>query len=270
MNDMLRLLLLLILTFLFDGFATAEPLTHNSAPIANQWPTIHAAYFNQQKVEEDHEAIQLEAPSHAENPAIIPFAWRVQLENDTIEELSIFSDGNPIVHTATFKLNVPSSQFSGNTRLRLDQNSLVRVVIKTTKNRFLMKAIVIKTPGGGCGGAAMTDEATLRETAGRVKIKLQPNTKGNSAQLNIHLKHPMRTGFERTFQGYYSKAWFMATMQLAVDEKSILEIILQPGLSADPYFSLELPWSDLKSLNLRMTDNEGKEFNQAVPLTHAP
>lgn len=258
-----------ILAILFimvtQEMANAEPLTHNSAPIANQWPSIHAAFYNQTPVEDAEEAIRLEAPLNAENPAIVPFAWNVELKDEAIAEMSIFSDGNPILHTVTFQLAYQTNRFSGNTRIRLDQNSIVRVIVRTTKNRYLMKTITVKTPGGGCGGAAMTNESELRASAGRMKIKWLSIPENKSSNLSLHVKHPMRTGFERTYQGYYSKAWFMSNMQLEANGLPLMEILMQPGLSADPYFSLSLELESITTVKVRMKDNEEKDFVSSWP-----
>lgn len=233
-----------------------------AAPIINQWESIKATYFNDQTVQDAQETIVIEAPAQAENAAMVPFAFKVNLNDDSISKIYVFTDANPILLTATFSLKIPQQFVEIATRIRLEKNSVVRVIAQTQDGRVLMKTVEIKTPGGGCGGGEMTDEAKLRASAGKMKMRLYKPGEKNAGSFALNIKHPMRTGFERTFQGYFAKAWFIQHVDFLIDHKPYFEALLGPGISADPYFRFNLPEQEMEVLLVEAKDNEGKIFQQ--------
>lgn len=233
-----------------------------AAPIVDNWDAIRAAFFNNRKVDDAAEKITIKAPSQAEDAALVPFAFSVDLQREQIDKLYVFTDANPILLTATFTMKVPQPTFNVSTRIRLEKNSVVRVIALTKTGRLLMKTASIKTPGGGCGGGAMTDEAKLRASAGRMKMRYIEDNKDLGSSFVLRIRHPMRTGFERTFQGYYAKAWFIENIDFSINYHPYFNALLGPGISADPYFRFDLPDVKVETFQAEAKDNEGKVFQQ--------
>lgn len=246
--------LILIILFLANISASA-------APIVEQWAVIQESFFPNVKVlSASQTQISIQAPKQAENAAIVPFAFDITLPDDKIKSVHLFTDANPILHTATFNLLRNPQRFRLATRIRLEKNSIVRVIVETVSGQHLMQTVAIKTPGGGCGGGAMTNEAKLRAEAGKMKLKwLKPEEDGTQP-LVLLIKHPMRTGFERTFQGYYAKAWFMEKVKIKADEQLVIDAKLGPGISADPYLKIAHTLPNRTKVSVEITDNEGKSF----------
>lgn len=234
-----------------------------ATPIVNQWDTIKTSYFSNQPVEDAQEEIVIEAPMQAEDAAMVPLTFKVNLKDDIVSKIFVFTDANPILLTATFDFKMPQKSVDISTRIRLEKNSVVRVIVQTQNGQeLLMKSVEIKTPGGGCGGGAMTDEAKLRASAGKMKMRwLKPDEKGTGSFV-LNLLHPMRTGFERTFQGYYAKAWFIQNVDFLINHKPYFEAILGPGISANPYFRFNLPEQRIDVFEVEAKDNEGQFFQQ--------
>lgn len=238
-------------------------ITAYATPIVDQWDVIKSTYFNDQSVLDAQTQIEIEAPLQAEDAAIVPFSFKVNLQDDFINKVYVLTDANPILLTATLSMIVPQKTLNVSTRIRLEKNSMVRVIAKTQNGHTLMKTVAIKTPGGGCGGGAMTDEATLRASAGSMKIRFIKSESNEKAGFALNIKHPMRTGFERTFQGYYAKAWFIENVDFLIDGKLYLHALLGPGISADPYLKFNLPQKSAEVIRVEIKDNEGKLFQQA-------
>lgn len=233
-----------------------------AAPIVEQWPAIKESFFPTLQVLDAGAQISIIAPPQAENAAIVPFSFQIDLQKDQIKSVHLFTDANPILHTATFNLPQNPYKFGLSTRIRLEKNSFVRVIAETTSGKHIMKTVAIKTPGGGCGGGAMTNEAKLRAEAGKMKLKFPTPEKEGAQPFALLIKHPMRTGFERTFQGYYAKAWFMEKVQIRAGDALVVDAKLGPGISADPYFKFEKVLATLSTLKVELTDNESKQFIQ--------
>lgn len=236
--------------------------TAYAAPIINQWDVIKDSYFSHQTVVHADHQIIIEAPTQAEDAALVPFAFVVKLANEPIETVYVFTDANPILLTATFHMEAQQKEFKLATRIRLEANSMVRIIAKTNSGKLFMKSVAIKTPGGGCGGGEMTDEAKLRAAAGQIKMRWFKPGEKEEGSLALNIKHPMRTGFERTFQGYFAKAWFIQKLDFFINNQAYFKVILGPGISADPYFRFHLPEQKIDVLQVEAMDNEGQHFQQ--------
>jgi len=258
--------------FLFYFFTGLQVTALQAATIVDNWRAIQAAYFNEKHVfmlDEDSiygqstsKQIEIEAPAQAEDASLVPFSFKVHLKQADIEKIYLFTDANPILLTATFNVTQPSKNFSVATRIRLEKNSIVRVIVQTTLRELLMSTVGIKTPGGGCGGGGVADETALRASAGQMKLRFHQENSINNDFFSFYIKHPMRTGFERTPQGYYAKAWFINRLDFISNDKNFLTIDVGPGISADPYFKLMLPSASLSPIEVNASDNEGKTFQQ--------
>lgn len=242
----------------------ASPVS--AATIVNQWAVIQSAFFAEKTIQYQPLNIQIETPSQAEDASIVPVTIQVHLPASHITHVHLFTDANPIVHTATFTLQQPVHQFKLSTRIRLESNSHFRVIAEDDAGRLLMNDVVIKTPGGGCGGGISSDEAQLRASAGEMKVQSHRPGLSGLPELSFHIRHPMRTGFERTVQGYYAKAWYMQHLAFQLDMVPWLKATLGPGISANPYLRFSLKASEAHLLTIEAKDNEGQAFHQQFSL----
>ncbi len=249
---MTRLLRVCILALL------AEPLAASGDAVPDTWwPHIQESFFAGQPIQDGEPFIRLHAPERAEDASLTPFSFQVELPpGDALKRAYLFTDANPIPLTALFHFPDSTHQADMSTRIRLDKNSYVRVIAETTAGRLFMHRIAIKTPGGGCGGGVGGDEASLRQQAGRIKLKTEPGAIG------FHIRHPMRTGFERTPMGYYAKAWFINRLDFSMNGHPILGIDIGPGISADPYFRIGYPGAEPGRIAVEAADNEGNRYTQ--------
>lgn len=235
------------------------PIHSQAAPVIDNWSVIQDAFFAGRYVENATNQIVIHAPEQAENAAIVPFSFSIQNQTTQFKTIYLFIDANPITHTLTLRLPTKLQQLTMATRIRLENNSYVRVIAETESGALLMAKVAIKTPGGGCGGGISADEAALRSSAGKMKLNQQIEAKNSTHIINI--KHPMRTGFERTVMGYYAKAWFVNQLELQANHHAALGADLGPGISADPYLKLQLsPPMEFDSIKIK--DNESNVYQQ--------
>lgn len=236
-----------------------------AAPIVDNWRVIHEAFFKQREIADAGEQLQITAPEQAEDAALVPFTFTLDAKHD-ISKVYLFTDANPIMHTATFYFPLHTHKFYLATRIRLESNSKVRLIAESADGSLMIKTVTIKTPGGGCGGGGYSDELALRTSAGQMKFRKIKN----ADRLTFNIKHPMRTGFERTPQGYFAKAWFINTLDFRTDGISQLKVDVGPGISADPYFQFSSHDVTQANWEIEARDNEGKQFSQQFTLGSFP
>lgn len=235
------------------------------AAIADAWPAFRESLFAGKGVEENAAFISLSAPQAAENPALVPLSFT--LARPDIKQAWLLVDGNPVPLTATFHFLQGQPRPAVEMRIRLERSTWVRLVAETTSGSLHMAAIAIKTPGGGCGGGMDGDEARLRSEAGQMKLQPDlPVIAGKPSQFTYLLKHPMRTGFERTTQGYYAKLWFINRLDFSQGGVPFMGIDLGVGISADPRLRLSYLPSVPADISVAAMDNEGKFYQQQFQL----
>ncbi len=240
----------------------------HAAPV-DAWPTLREAFFAGKTLQESPAPVRLEVPPTAENPALVPV--RMVAIRPGIKRVWLLVDANPVPMTATLSLLRDIPDFEFETRIRLEKSTRVRVVVEDVHGQYSMTSVEVRTPGGGCGGGLDGDEAKLRAEAGRIKIRHEPSapstTNPASGRWVLMIKHPMRTGFERTTQGYYAKPWYIRQVQIAQGGQPLLNADLGVGISADPWITLPALSNLPAELRVSASDNEGNVYQHASQAT---
>lgn len=99
--------------------------------------------------------LTLDAPEIAENGNTVPVSVSVEspmTDDDYIESVAIFADGNPMPDVVTFNFTPMSGQATATTRMRLAKTQNVIAVAKTNKGEVFMDKKEVKVTIGGCGG----------------------------------------------------------------------------------------------------------------------
>lgn len=251
--------------FLFFGMppqAGAELLADDG------WPEIQASFFADKVVANGQHLIQITTPAMAEDATMVPISvttLAAAAYTPPIKKAYLITDANPVQLTATLHFHAPVAPMQWSTRIRLEKSTFVRVVIETEGEQYWMHKVFIKTPGGGCGGGLSSDEAQLRAEAGKMRAQLAaPLKAGEVNTLSLNLRHPMRTGFERTVYGYYAKPYFIHHLALMENQRPIISIDVGVGISANPYFRLNFMSSISEHVYIHAADNEGNQYQQAL------
>lgn len=261
-----------MLGFFFAAFTAVSLLMGSAVQVhaatTNIWPALRESLFAGRSVEDGASFIHLAVPTAAENPALVPLSFKINRPD--IRQAWLLIDGNPVPLTATFHIVEAQPSLAFEVRVRLERSTWVRLVAETDAGALYMATVEIKTPGGGCGGGLDGDEAKLRATAGQ--MKLQPDTPfvtDAPGQMTYLLRHPMRTGFERTTQGYYAKPWFIQRLDFSQNGKPFLGIDLGVGMSSDPRIRFSYMPSIPAVISVIARDNEGLEFQQQFHLENS-
>lgn len=229
------------------------------------WPALRDSLFAGRVVRDRSPLVSIHATESAENPALVPVTFTV--ESPGVRKVWLLVDGNPVPLTAVFHFMQNFPKAHAEVRIRLDKSTMVRVVAEVADGSLHMASVSIKTPGGGCGGGADGDELKLRNEAGRMKFQPDlPVVTGAEGFFTFLLKHPMRTGFERTTQGYYAKAWFINRLDFSQSGQPLLGVDLGVGISADPWLRLPNVPVSAAPVHVLASDNEGKTFSQEFAL----
>ncbi len=248
----------LLLGFTTNASAEADP---------KLWSVVKEAYFAKRDMQEVN-FIKIDAPRRAESGAQVPVSYHIDntaANGVVIKNLYAFVDANPIPLTATYHLTDILGNFSLATRIRFETDAFVRLVGESADGKLYLASREIRA-AGGCGGTVDGDEAEIRASAGKIKLNVEAPVKfGSETVTTFNIKHPMRTGLQRDLvsQGYVP-AFYIIKAAFTYNGEPLMSIDVGVGTSEDPYYKFDFVPSGPGVLEVKATDNEGKEFSRSL------
>lgn len=232
------------------------------------WPLIKEAFFSQRPIN-NTDSIQVTAPLGAENAGQVPMTLKIKNQpQDAIKKLYILIDANPIPLAATYQFPEYFNQLELSTRVRLESDSMIRVIAETVKGQLLMAYTPVNA-GGGCAGAMAEDEAMVRKSAGKIKFQLNPPYKlHETASATLQIKHPMYTGLQTDAVTKKIKpAFYAKDVDVEFDKTKVMHIEFGVGTAENPHvnFNFDLPENliskPVQKINVTVRDNEANIFS---------
>ncbi|MCX7628429.1 MAG: quinoprotein dehydrogenase-associated SoxYZ-like carrier [Methylophilaceae bacterium] len=231
------------------------------------WPVVKEAFFAGKNIE-PADFIRLEGPRRAESGAQVPVTLTIDKAPDApdaIKKVYLIVDANPIPLAAIYHFTPLNGKAQISTRIRMETDSYIHAVGETADGKLYMTALPIRA-AGGCGGLVDSDEAAIRATAGKMKVNLEEPIKfGEPNPATLLIKHPMFTGLQRDLaSGGYRPAFYIQKVELTYNGKPVMHVDLGVGTSEDPYLRFFYRPDAPGVMDIKATDNEGKEFTHQV------
>lgn len=236
-------------------------------PDLKLWPVVREAFFAKRDIQEV-DFIKIDAPRRAESGAQVPVTFSIDnavAKGVVIKKLYVIVDANPIPLAATYHLTDMLGNFQLSTRIRFETDAFVHLVGETADGKLYMASRPIRA-AGGCGGTVDGDDAAIRASAGKIKLKVEEPVKIGSVTTTVfNIRHPMRTGLQRDLvsQGYVP-AFYINKATFTYNGKPLMTVDIGVGTSEDPYFKFNFVPDAAGKLDVTATDNEGKVFTNEV------
>ena len=242
-------------------------LTAYAEPDPQFWPIVKETFFAQRAIQ-PVEFMKIEAPRRAESGAQVPVTLFVDnnaANGVVIKKIYLLVDANPIPLASTYHLNPLIGNFQLATRIRFETDSFVRIVGESADGKLYMASREIRA-AGGCGGTVDGDDAAIRATAGKIRLKVEAPVKlAEPVSIIFNIKHPMRTGLQRDLQSQgYVPAFYINKASFSFNGKPVMSVDVGVGTSEDPYMKFNFTPDVSGTLEVQATDNEGKTFVQQV------
>lgn len=231
------------------------------------WPVVKEAFFAKRDIQAV-DFMKIDAPRRAESGAQVPVTFSLDnaaANGVVIKKIYVLVDANPIQLAATYHLTDMLGNFQLSTRIRFETDSFVRLVGESADGKLYMAQREIRA-AGGCGGTVDGDDAAIRASAGKIKLKVEEPVKfGNATTTIFNIKHPMRTGLQRDLvsQGYVP-AFYINKAVFSYNGKLVMTVDVGVGTSEDPYMRFNFTPDAPGMLEVVATDNEGKTFTHQV------
>lgn len=250
----------ILLTNSIAAFAEADP---------KLWPVMKEAFFEKRPMKEVT-FMKIDAPKRAESGAQVPVTYTIdnvaaKAAGVKIVKLYSFVDANPIPLTATYHLTDALGDFNLSTRIRFETDAFVRLVGETADGKLYLASRPIRA-AGGCGGVVDANEAEVRASAGKMRMKVKKPAKfGSVTSAKVNIKHIMRTGLQRDLvsQGFLP-AFYIKKATFTYGGKPLMTVDVGVGTAEDPYFKFNFIPKAPGKFELVAVDNEGKKFSKVI------
>jgi sulfur-oxidizing protein SoxY len=266
MTKLLSVLTLLAAMLPMPAFAQAD--------LDEAWNKIRASVFKDRPISEQSASIlELETPVRAEDAATVPIAIRTrQLEDGVrIQRLYLIIDHNPSPMGAVFSFYPDSGRADIETRVRIEDYSMVRAIAELSDGRLFMAAHYVKA-AGGCSAPAGKDQAAAMARMGRIKFRVEGEPViGQPTQAQLMISHPNNSGLVKDqVTMLYVPPRFVRRVDVSYAGKPVLTADIDFTISENPNFRFYFVPREAGELKAEIVDTNDLHFESSIAVRKTP
>jgi sulfur-oxidizing protein SoxY len=233
------------------------------------WLGLRVSLFGDRPVDENaDEVIELDAPTRAEDAAVVPLAIRTlpgATPDAWVKKLWLVIDRNPSPVGAVFSFTSDSGRADIETRVRIEEYTWVRAVAEMSDGRVVMTKRYVKA-SGGCSAPAGKDQAAALARLGKMKLRLDREAalgEPNLAQLMI--SHPNNSGLAMDqLTRFYVPAHFVRRIDVSYAGRPVMSAEVDFTISENPNLRFWFVPRGEGKLEARVVDSNDLQFETSI------
>ncbi len=235
------------------------------------WQRVRQSLFQQRPIASaSGGVVTLDAPSRAEDAAIVPIAIHTQFAQSSsrhVERLYLVIDRNPSPIAAVFQFFGASGRADIETRVRVEQYTHLRAIAEMSDGTLVMATRWIKA-SGGCSAPAGKDAEAARATVGRMKVRVDPPlTIGAPAHAQLMISHPNTSGLAMDQVTHlYDPPYFVRKVTVSYAGKPVLVADVDFSISENPNFRFSFVPDGEGALQVDVLDSKDLSFSERLAL----
>ena len=234
-----------LLLFSLGASAWAQVKTGENPEASAIWQKVRASLFQSRPITAaTDEVISLEAPTRADDAAVVPIAIRTRLPQAggrRIDKVYLIIDNNPSPISAIFQFTPLSGRADIETRVRIDEYTHVRAIAETSDGQLFMATRFLKA-AGGCSAPPGKDAQAAQASLGRMKFRVEGGTSGDPqgnqpvlAQLMI--SHPNDSGLAMNqVSRLFTPPHFVRQVRITYGGQPVMSADVDFSISENPNF----------------------------------
>jgi len=240
-------------------------------PAASEiWKRVHAIVLGDAPILPGDGVIELEAPKRAEDAAVVPIAIRARFDQSTeryIERAWLLVDKNPSPIAAVFEFTPLSGRADIETRIRVEDYTHVRAVVRTNDGRLYMATQYVKA-AGGCSAPAGKDALAAKANLGAMRLRVDDKLVANQpAWAQLMVSHPNDSGLAMDqLTRTYAPPHFVRRVEVTYGGKLVMHADVDFSISENPNFRFYFVPADEGQLEARVVDSQDLEFSARLRL----
>ncbi|MFD1914406.1 quinoprotein dehydrogenase-associated SoxYZ-like carrier [Halodurantibacterium flavum] len=210
------------------------------------------------------DALALDAPFRAYDPALVPVHLTQPPDAPVIGELVLVVDENPAPVAATIRLSPAMHPLDFEMRVRVEQYSNIRAIAESEGGTLMTGRFVRAT--GGCAAPAGRDAAEALAQMGRMRLLSLQKADGYR-QVRLMIRHPNYSGLQRDQRTLLNiPAHFVDQLEVWQGEEMLFAVEGGISVSEDPVYDFRFRDNGAPALRVVATDTRGNRFEQDLPL----
>lgn len=251
---------------LATGFATI-------GRASDTWPSIHAEAFGGRAIQDGRGVVKLAAPYRPDDVRSVPMDAEIKLPGKrTIKAVSFVVDMNPSPVAAVFRMGTARSQAHLATRIRLDQQSDVRVIVEANDGTLYMAEQLVKFAGGqaSCSAPPVGDPAEIAANMGKMDFATvgePPNGSHQLAHARYDLNHPNHTGMVLDpVSLLYIPLLMVDRIEARQGDELVFEMTGSITLAQNPAVEFDFLTNGAAEMAITAHDTSGAEWTRRFPI----
>ena len=234
-----------LLLFSLGASAWAQVKTGENPEASAIWQKVRASLFQSRPITTaTDEVISLEAPTRADDAAVVPIAIRTRLPQAggrRIDKVYLIIDNNPSPISAIFQFTPLSGRADIETRVRIDEYTHVRAIAETSDGQLFMATRFLKA-AGGCSAPPGKDAQAALATLGRMKIRVEDSAgvdpQGNQPVLaQLMISHPNDSGLAMNqVSRLFTPPHFVRQVRITYGGQPVMSADVDFSISENPNF----------------------------------
>jgi sulfur-oxidizing protein SoxY len=249
--------------------ARAEIKSGDNPEASEIWQKVRASLFEARPIMNvGDDVLQLDAPTRAEDAAVVPVAIRTHLPQapeNYVARLYLIIDNNPSPISAIFSFTPASGRADIETRVRVDEYTFMRAIAETSDGRLMMRTRFVKA-SGGCSAPPAKDPQAALANLGRMKLRVDGDVVLNQPALaQLMISHPNDSGMAMDqFTRQFTPRRFVRTISVTYDGQPVLSADLDFSISENPNFRFYFVPSSEGRLAVVVVDSNETEWKSTL------
>jgi sulfur-oxidizing protein SoxY len=266
-------MILAMSVFAWAAWPAAASAEVDEATRAQRWADLRNQIFGERIVDDGAELIAIDAPTRAEDAAIVPL--KITLGDGLrhrVTTLYLVIDDNPSPLAGRFTFGPAADPREIATRVRVDDYTYLHAVAETKDGKLYGVARFIKA-AGGCSAPAGKDQALAMQRLGQMKMSFigQPRL-GESSQAHLLISHPNSSGMQMDqLTRDYIPADFLRTIKITYNGNPVLTLESDISISEDPSVTFAfVPTAPAGEVSVEAEDSDNRHFARSWQVTAEP
>lgn len=256
------------------GAAAAQSVVQpGGAETDEVWSGLVTDVFDDRPMQDGTGILTLEAPTRAEDAAIVPMTVSARLpagDPRSIRKITLVIDQNPAPVAAVFELGEKAGIDRIETRVRVNSYTKVHLVAEASDGTLYMTERFVKA-SGGCSAPANKDPAIALKNLGQMKLRqfaADASDKGtNRREIQVMMRHPQYSGLQMDqVTRHYIPAWFVSDLSIRQGDDLLMKVSGGISLSEDPNLRFSFLSNGAEAVTVEAVDTEQKTFRASFPL----
>lgn len=269
---MVRRPILFAFAALVSGAAVCGALPM-AAEASDTWPGIHAEAFKGRPIQDGRGIVKLTTPYRPDDVRSVPMDAEIKLpQGRSIKAVSFVVDMNPSPVAAVFRMGEPRAQAHIGTRIRLDQQSDVRVIVEADDGALYMAEQLVKFAGGqaSCSAPPVGDPAEIAANMGRMDfatIGAAPDGSHQIGRARYALNHPNHTGMVLDpISLLYIPLLMVDRIEARQGDALVFEMTGSITLAQNPAVEFDFVTNGASEMNVTAHDTSGATWTRSFPI----